>query len=377
VAIARLSEAATKGMGGGRFDATVILSSNRIVTPAITSSSTLKLITWEVENSGAINRIGDSGDLGAGAVITSVSTPAVSQPAKLPTVFRRANGELGLLVWKVKQADGTFTIVTSGIGGDVVTGLAGESDAESFVSVWRNTLGNLHLHRRGLGALGDLGGAKAGAVSAVGHPVMSDVLVTPVIVDCSDVMRLIAWHLDKTGSPVRVGDSGNAGGKASRVALTQIGGKWATATRVGDDYKSVTGGLGQLTEGLLRISFWERDNDGFHRVADQITTIPIADVDAVGLDYNDTGFGQAEEQYRIVTAVRTMNGKLRLMIWSWLPQKALIRSDADSGEQPDLINYLRLRNLANDLFVTVVRDASPDAKKKPINRTKLISWRIQ
>jgi hypothetical protein len=375
--ITRLAEAATRGRDAGRFDVTGIVSSNLIVTPAVTASGTLKLITWEFGNSGALTRLGDSGDLGGGGHVTGVATPSVSGPAELCTVFRRTSGDIGVIVWKLDVTKGTFKIEESGGSEEFGSCLVAQASAEALVLAWRDSLGNLRLKSRSVHTSGTLGNAKAGPVSAVGHPVLADVLVTPVIVDCVDVMRLIVWQLDQNGSLTRIGDSGDAGGKASRVAVAHIGGKWATAARAGDDWKSTSGGLGGLGNGMLRVSFWERTNGSLHRAADLITSIPIVDVDAKGLDYNDIGFGGAKEQYRIVTAVRTMNGKLRLMVWSWLPQEAKIKLDADSGEQPDAIDYLRLHNLANDLYVTMVRDDTLDKDKKPLHGLKLITWRIQ
>jgi hypothetical protein len=375
--IARLAQASTKGGGAGRFDVTSIVNSNLIVTPAVTASGTLKLITWKFDNTGALTRLGDSGDLGGTGQVTGVATPPISIPADLCTVFRQASGELGLLVWRLDPGNGSFTIEGSGVSEGPGNSLTAEATGETLVSVWRDDLGNLRLKSRSVHTSSTLGSGKAGAVSSLGHPVLANVLVTPVIVDCTDVMKLIVWQLDKNGSLARIGDSGNAGGKASRVALAQIGGKWATAARAGDDWMSTSGGLGGLANGMLRISFWERANGSLHRAAEKLTSIPIVDVDAAGLDYSESGLGGLKEHYRIVTAVRAANGKLRLMVWSWLPQEAKINLDADSGDQAEPISYLRLHSLGNDLYMTMVRDDTPDKDGKPLHRLKLITWRIQ
>jgi hypothetical protein len=375
--ITRLAEITTKGRDAGRFDVASIVSSNLIVTPAVTASGMLKLITWKLDKSGTLTRLGDSGDLGAGAQITGVATPSVTAPANVCTVFRRASGDLGLIVWKLNVAKGTFTIEGSGVSEGPGSCLDAQSSAQALVSVWRDGSGDLRLKSRSIETLGVLGNAKAGTVSAVAHPILADVFVTPVIVDCVDIMKLIVWRLDQDGSLVRIGDSGNAGGKASRVAAAQIGGKWATAARAGDDWAMTSGSLAGLGNGMLRISFWERANGSLHRAVDKLTSIPIIDVDARGLDYSESGLGGVKEHYRIVTAVRAANGKLRLMVWNWLPQEAKINLDADSGEQPEPISYLRLHSLGNDLYMTMVRDDTPDNKGKPLHRLKLITWRIQ
>ncbi len=89
--LVRLAEITTYGRDSGRFGVTGTVSSNLIVTPAMTASGTLKLITRAFANSGALTRVGHSGDLGAGAAITGVATPTRSMPADVCGV-ERANG---------------------------------------------------------------------------------------------------------------------------------------------------------------------------------------------------------------------------------------------------------------------------------------------
>jgi len=378
--ITRLSDATTMGMNAGRFDVTRISSSNLIVTPAITAARSLKLIAWKLDSSGALSRLSDSGDLGAGAVITDVASPSDSASQALCTAFRRTSGELGLMVWGVNTTNGTFEIATSGVAGAPVSFLDVEAPANTLVSIWRNRFGYLRLQSNRLTALGRVGLAEGEAVSALGHPVLATAndFVTPVMLECGSALKLISWRVAKDGSLVRRGDSGDKGRAATRVALAQIGGVWATAARVGNDDLSKTTSIGPVLNGMLRVTFWRHETSGaFTRLGEKVAMVPVSDVDAAGLDYSDMSFGASKARYRIVTAARTSSNRLRLMVWSWLPDDSRVTLDSDSGDQPEPISLLRLISLGTSRFVTVVRDETLNKDKVPPRRLKLTSWSIQ
>jgi hypothetical protein len=103
--------------------------------------------------------------------------------------------------------------------------------------------------------------------------------------------------------------------------------------------------------------------------------IEIIDVDVQGLGFNDVSFGNAEAEWTAVTAARTKNSRLRLQTWSWKPTTGKVTLVSDSGEQPEMISLLRFLNLANTLFVTIVRDNATATDKQP-GHLKLITWNI-
>jgi hypothetical protein len=206
-----------------------------------------------------------------------------------------------------------------------------------------------------------LGVAKAGEIQTLGRPHLADTLMVPVILACSERLRLIAWTEDSAGQFTRTGDSGNKVGAVSRVSCAHIGGKWATAVRDGS--------------GRLKVIFWEMEQGAPKRLGDSGSNGPeIIDVDVAGLSFNDVDFGGVEPEWRVVTAVRTKASKLRLQTWAWKKATGQVTL-VDDSTQKDQISLLRLLHLANDRFVTVVRD-NATAKEGSPGHLKLITWSI-
>src|SRR5262245_40455170 len=185
MSITRLSEASTYGTNAGRFAVTSVLNSDLLITAAITAKSTLKLIAWRIDNSGIVTRVADSGVLGGSGKITGVASPSVSPPGGVCIVFRRTSGTFGATVWTVDPVSGAFSIATSGVDGGPVGGLTAAAAGKSaIVSVARNGSGFLRLESRAESGLNVLGSKQGEAVTTVGHPVLADAFVTPVIEDC-------------------------------------------------------------------------------------------------------------------------------------------------------------------------------------------------
>jgi hypothetical protein len=201
-----------------------------------------------------------------------------------------------------------------------------------------------------------------------------------VITQCSEILKLIVWQVDQNGNIERVGDSGDQGGLATRVSCAHIGGKWATAVRYGHDVpaqKGPLGPLGRIGFGQIKVTFWDQQGGGLTPIGDSgITGINVIDVQVAGLDFNDVDFGGAEVKYRVFTAVRTSNQKLRVMIWSWKPSTGKVELISDSGEQPEPISLLRIMEVGNNLFITCVRDDSTRTDKR-LGHLKLITWSIK
>jgi hypothetical protein len=227
----------------------------------------------------------------------------------------------------------------------------------------RNTAGRLQLASWKQGVLGKLGEATAGPISAVSRPVaVGSWLTTPVILACDERLRLIVWSLSANGDITRLGDSDNQAGSVSRISCAHIGGKWATAVRDGN--------------GRLKVIFWDIIGGVPKRIGDSGSNgYEIIDVDIVGLDFNDVDFGGAEVEWRVVTAVRTKNWKLRLITWAWKQATGKVELVDDSREQPEMISLLRLLNVANSRFVTAVRDDVSATDTQP-GHLKLITWKI-
>jgi hypothetical protein len=146
----------------------------------------------------------------------------------------------------------------------------------------------------------------------------------------------------------------------SRVSAAHIGGKWATAVRDGN--------------GRLKVIFWQLENGAPKRIGDSGGNGPeIIDVECQGLSFDEIGFGGADAEWRVVTAVRAKGSKLRLLTWAWKPATGKVTLADDSGDQPEQISLLRLIPLGNTRYVTAVRDNATATDTQPGHLT-LITW---
>jgi hypothetical protein len=361
MAIARLKDSGQSAHAVYGLDAATLLSTDLIVTPVRTKENRLKLITWRYDNDGHLSRLADSGN--NGAFVSGLSCPPLCAPGRIFTTLRQGE-RLALMEWKCNTATGTPSVITSGVLGSSVTGLgASLGRADSYISLVRNTAGRMQLASWSQGALGKLGESAAGPVSAVYRPVaVGNVLTTAVILGCAERLRLIAWSLEPNGDIKRIGDSENQAGAVSRISCAHIAGKWATAVRDGN--------------GRLKVIFWDIAGGVLNRIGDSGTTgYEIIDVDIAGLDFNDVAFGGADIEWRVVTAARTKNWKLRLTTWAWKQATGKVVAVDDSGEQPETISLLRLLNITNSRFLTAVRDNATATEAQP-GHLKLITWKI-
>jgi hypothetical protein len=362
MAIARLKDSGLAAHSVYALDATTLLSTDLVVTPVRTKENRLKLISWRYNNDGTLLRVADSGN--TGAFVGSVACPPLCAPGRIFTALRQGE-QLTLMEWKCDTATGTPSVITSGVSGSSVTGLgASLGPADSYISLVRNTEGRLQLASWKQGVLGKLGEAMAGPVSAVTRPVASgSMLTTAVILGCAERLRLIVWSLAASGEITRLGDSDNQAGTVSRISCAHIAGKWATAVRDGN--------------GLLKVIFWDITAAGApKRIGDSGPRgDEIIDVDIAGLDFNDVAFGGADIEWRVVTAVRTKNSKLRVLTWAWKQATEKVVVVDDSGEQPETISLLRLLNVTNSRFLTAVRDDATATTTQP-GHLKLITWKI-
>jgi hypothetical protein len=353
--ITRLADSGTQAGAISAFDITTVPSTDRIVTAVRQPNNILKLISWEYDNDGTITRLGDSGDRGS---VTNVSMPRATALDEIYTACRQPDGSRNFARWKLLSS-GDFSAEISGHIGDKMTDVASTTVGQKIITVQRDMLGDFHLKSWNK-SLAPLGSANAKGVTTLGRPVQGDVIVTPVTTACSELQKLIAWQLDQTGHISRLGDSGQSGGVATRIACAHIGGKWATAIRSGSDsLHEVVLPLGGGTNGELRVMFWTWQDGAMKLLAEAADSgSNIADVDIAALDFNDISFGSAKEQYRVIVAVRTRTNSLRMTIWSYDPVTNKVTRVGNPVDGMESISRLRLLGVANDLFITAVRDDS-------------------
>ena len=162
--------------------------------------------------------------------------------------------------------------------------------------------------------------------------------------------RLLAQN---TPLIVRKGDSGNQAGTVSEIATTYSG-LYSRHLRVVTAIRTDNNGL--------KLISWEIGDESVTRTGDsgdqagQATQIDIA-----GSEISDNNRG------KLVTAVRTTSGALKLISWQ-RDEAGNITRLGDSGNQAGDISLVKIEEIYPDVYVTAVRTAE--------GRLRLITWRL-
>jgi len=161
-------------------------------------------------------------------------------------------------------------------------------------------------------------------------------------------LQLISWRLGETIR--RTGDSGNQAGKVGEIALVRLG-RLVTAVRT--------------AEGDLKLISWRHTSGPtaatFERLGDSGDQAGRASQIAIAL-VPDPAAGS-----RLVTAVRTREGRLRLISWDLGGDGSFLRR-GDSGDLAGEASRIALAAIGRDLLLTAVRTAEGELE--------LIAWRI-
>ncbi len=163
-------------------------------------------------------------------------------------------------------------------------------------------------------------------------------------------LKLISWNVGATGLIDRAGDSGDQAGTASQIKIAALSSTlFVTACR--------TAG------GNLMLLSWRLDSDGsltrLHDSGNEAGAVREVSLAAIP--------GGAAGEQRVVTAVRTGNGDLKLILWDVSNAGAFSRR-GDSREQAGEATMIRLAMNGSDRAVTSMRGGDGDLK--------LISWRV-
>lgn len=159
-------------------------------------------------------------------------------------------------------------------------------------------------------------------------------------------LKLISWQLNNNGDIVRRGDSGNQAGSASMIKIMQIHTNvYVTAVRTAN--------------GNLKLISWRLNANGsLSRLQDSGNTAgAVSEISLAGLSY--------QGNRHVVTAVRSAQGKLKLIVWRVDPNGAITRR-GDSGNQAGSARMIRATNSGN-YIVSSVRTAA--------GQLKLITWK--
>jgi hypothetical protein len=211
------------------------LSDNLFVTAVQTGSGDLMLITWRLDNSGALTRLAGSGS--QAGTVKELSLVRVPPDAlgnhRVVTAVRSGDGTLVLISWKIAVNGSSITRLSFGhgqagsadliravttAGGQIVTAVRGNLTKTNPPS------GNLVLiswsidQHGALTRLADTHG-QAGVISS--HALMSRRTGVLSAVGSGSGLKLIRWDVTPEGAIRRVADSDEQAGDASLITLCQ------------------------------------------------------------------------------------------------------------------------------------------------------------
>jgi hypothetical protein len=161
-------------------------------------------------------------------------------------------------------------------------------------------------------------------------------------------LKLIAWNVGGTGAITRTGDSGEQAGHATYIDIASHISGTRLVTSCAD------------SGGSLKLISWDASDDGsvITRLGDsgsQAGTARETSIIAVSQD-------------RLVTAVRTEEGDLKLIGWRLNVSDGSLTRLADSGDQAGSVGEIALSLMTDGTVVTSVRDST--------GSLKLISWAV-
>lgn len=248
-----------RGDSGGQagFVAEIAAARHRqhqIINAVRTQAGNLKLIAWDVASGGAINRTGDSSTQ-AGAASSIAIAANISEPSQFVTACRTSAGKLKLISWDVNNS-GT-DLDREGDSGDqagaarLIKIVAVAHDR--FVTACRDGAGNLKLIGWRLQSDGSLtrladSGNQAGTISEVALTRLASNRVLTSVRDGNGDLKLISWSVSDSAI-TRLSDSANLAGAATMIrAVVDQAGHVVTAVRTGS--------------GNLKLIVWQLANNG-------------------------------------------------------------------------------------------------------------------
>lgn len=190
-------------------------------------------------------------------------------------------------------------------------------------------------------------GDQAGYVDEIAAIRHRDHQVVTAVRTQEATLKLIAWNVDPAGRITRTGDSGDQAGHATYIDIAGH----VSGTRL---VTSCTD-----SEGALKLISWDVSDDGtvITRLGDSGSQAGAAEGTSI----------VAVSPDRLVTAVRTDGGNLKLIGWRLDGDGSLTRL-ADSGSQAGSVGDIALSLMTDGTVVTSVRAGG--------GILKLISWAV-
>lgn len=271
---------------------------SRFVTAVRTSGGDLKLISWDVNNTGsAVTRRGDSGNQAGRASLINICALTNSRFA---TAVRTAAGNLRVILWNL-ESNGALTRLSdsgnaAGAVGDISIVRIASDRAVTSVRTADGDLRliNWRLASNAVTRLGDSGNQAGNArnIRSVLGP--SNQIVTAVRTSGGD-LKLITWRVLASGAVQRRGDSGSLAGAVGELDVAMSGNLVITAVRDGS--------------GNLKLIAWNVSGGGaVTRVGDSDALAGTASL----ITLNEALSGVPP----VITSVRTASSSLKLIAWS-------------------------------------------------------------
>ena len=334
-----------------------------VVTAVGDSGANLKLVTWNVSSDGKnIIRRDDSGNQAGTVDLLDI---AGASNNRFVTAVRAGNGKLLLVGWQVDPSTGAVTRLGDSADSEGAISLVTMTqsplgDGRVLIAV-RDGSGNLVvknwevMSNGALKRVGDtaLQGQPAGAISLVAISGAGGGKIVTAVRDSGGNLKLVVWEVLSSGGIKRLGDSGQQGEPASLLDVGGGEGYLVTAIRDGG--------------GNLKLISWKISPDGtvITRVADSGHVAGGIDrLSCVSLPKAGLLFGS--DPSRIVTAVRTKGGGLKLIVWQIAPNGAVTRME--DFDETSAISFVRMYPTTTDVYLTAVRDSA--------GNLKLMAWRF-
>jgi hypothetical protein len=330
-----------------------------VVTAIATGAGHLRLITWRCHAGEPIVRLADSGDQ-AGAV--KLVDLAGASNHRYVTAVRAANDHLLLIAWQVNYVTGEVSRLGDADDDDPpgdspvsLIRMASLADGSVLLAV-RAANGHLvvkHWTVTSDGKMKRLGDSAVqdqptGAISDAALASYDGGFTTPVR-DGSGRLKLIAWQVTATGGTKRLGDSGQLAGAISPGAIGVAGFGTDIVTAV----ETAAGNLRLITWSVSSSGSIQRRGDSGVQ-AGSVSLVSCAPVD--------------NPEQTLVTAVRVNSGDLKLIVWQVDSSGAVTRL-ADSGDQAGGVSLIAATPLLGpNRILTAVRTSS--------GNLRLITWSI-
>ena len=294
---------------------------NYFVTAVRTSNSALKLISWYSGNQG-FERLGDTGN--NGAVVTEIALASLSYPGHNP------DPNAGIVVAATRDVNGHYVLRTYGVVG-----------------------GSFELKDSAMGEA-------ATEIDVVTIPSQSPMFNRGRAIiayrNAQGQLRLATYLVDNGGQLSMSMDSGNQAGSVEKLSMAAY-----------DSQRVVT--AVKTSEGNLKLIPWRINQDGsidrLHGQNDPTFNDPnagyIDEIDVVGYNFNYAFYKH------VVTAVRTSDGKLKLIAWG-IDGGDIVRLGS-SGDQAGAASQIRVAWSNNSQrVITSMRDSQ--------GNLRVIAWRV-